>query len=257
MSHISESQSAPPGGANADRRLSPDAREDLKTVAYWISLGAAAGGLGGLLAGGVGGRVAMFVLRLTSDESVRGIQSDDDFTIGRFDLVSTLSLLAVTTLLGIVVGLVVVAGRPFFPKRGMPFAWALAGGFAGGGILVQQDGVDFTLLEPHWLAVAMFVAIPAVGAGLIAWLTEIYPRFWWRRRKLTALAALAAIPMFIFFPMAIIAAFAGGIWFLAMQWPRARCVPGWLPARIAAIAVFGLVVTLGLLDLVRDARAII
>ena len=92
---------------------------------------------------------------------------------------------------------------------------------------------------------------------MIAWLTEIYPRFWWRRRKLTALASIAAIPMLAVFPVAVIAAFVGGVWFLAMQWPRARTMPGWLPARIAAIVVFGLIVTVGLLDLVKDARAIL
>lgn len=102
-------------------------RADLVTVVYWISLGAAAGGAGGALVGGVGGRLAMFLLRLTSDSAVRGLESDDGFVIGRFDLVSTLSLLVLTTVLGASVGLIVVAGRPFFPRKGMPFAWAPAG----------------------------------------------------------------------------------------------------------------------------------
>ena len=235
----------------------PTVREDLKTVAYWISLGAAAGGLGGVLIGGVVGRIAMFILRLTSDDFVRGIESDDGFTIGRFDLVSTLQLLGVTLLMGVIVGLIVIAGRPFFPKRGMPFAWALAGAITGGAILISPDGVDFTLLEPHWLAVALFIAIPALGAGLIAWLTEVYPRFWWRKRKLSVLAALAAIPVVIFFPIAIVALFVGGIWFLAMRSPAARGMPAWRPARVAAIVVFGVIVALGLLDLTGDVRAII
>lgn len=46
-------------------------RQDLKTIVFWISLGSAAGGLGGLLVGGIGGRLAMLVLRLTSNDSVR------------------------------------------------------------------------------------------------------------------------------------------------------------------------------------------
>ena len=246
-----------PTDAAPTGRLSSEARADLKTVAYWISLGAAAGGLGGGLVGGVGGRLAMFILRLTSADSVRGIESDDGFTIGRFDFFSTLQLIAVTTLMGIIVGLIVVAGRPFFPKRGMPFAWAFAGAITGGAILIHEDGVDFTVLEPHSLAVALFIAIPAIGAGLIAWLTELYPRFWWKKRKLTVLASVAAIPIVIFFPLAFVAILVGVLWFLAMQWPRTRAMPSWTPARIAAIVVFGLIVVLGLLNLTSDVRAIV
>ena len=242
---------APAGG------LAPSARADLKTVAYWLTLGAAAGGLGGALVGGIGGRLAMLLLRFTSDDSVRGLESDDGFIVGRFSLFDTVQLVAVTVIMGASVGLIVVAGRPFFPKRGMPFAWALAGAITGGAILISPDGVDFTLLEPHWLAVALFIAIPAIGAGIIAWLTELYPRFWWRKRKLTVLAGLAAVPVLILFPVAIFVLVVGGIWFLVMQWPAARSMPAWQPARIAALAVFGIIVLLGLLNLTSDVREIV
>jgi hypothetical protein len=226
-------------------------------VAYWISLGAAAGGLGGLLVGGFGGRLAMFVLRLTSDDRVRGIESDDGFIIGRFDLTSTLSLLFVTAIMGAVVGLIVVAGRPFFPGRGMPLAWGLAGAITGGAILIQKDGVDFTALEPQLLAVALFIAIPAAGAGLIAWLTEAYPGFWWRNRKLTVVAGVTTLPLIPVFPILIAAALVGIVWLAGMQTPQTRGLPAWKPARAAAAVVFAVVVLLGLNDLVNDTRAIL
>ena len=245
------------GTSGAPAPAATSLRADAGTIAYWISLGAAAGGLGGLLVGGIGGRLAMFLLRLTSDDSVRGIQSDDDFTIGRFDLSSTLSLLIVTMIFGAVVGLIVVAGRPFFPRRGMPIAWGLAGAVTGGAILIQKDGVDFTLLEPHLLAVALFIAIPALGAGLIAWLTELYPGFWWRKRKLTAVAGVTLLPLIPAFPVLVFAALVGAVWLAAMQLPRGRRFPGWRPARIAAIAVFSVIVLLGLKDLVADSQAIL
>ncbi len=235
----------------------PTMRGDVKMLAYWLSLGAAAGGSGGALIGGIGGRIAMFILRLTSDDSVRGLESDDGFIIGRFDLTATVSLIFVTSVLGAIVGLIVVAGQPFFPKRGMPFAWALAGAITGGALLISEDGIDFTLLGPHALAVALFIAIPAIGAGSIAWLTEVYPRFWWRNRPLTALAAIPAAPLVIFFPVAIFALLVCGIWLLALQLPRVRAMPAWKPIRALATVVFGLIVTLGLLDLVGDVRAII
>jgi hypothetical protein len=230
---------------------------NLKRVAYWLTLGAAAGGLGGAIAGGIGGRFAMFVLRLTSDGSVDGLISDDGFTIGRFDFLDTAGLVLVTTALGTIVGLLVVAGRPFFPARRMPFAWGLAGAAAGGALLVHQDGVDFTLLEPHWLAVALFVAVPGLGAGLIAWLTELYPRFWWRNWRATVAAGGAGLPVVVGFPIAVAAILGGTVWALAMTSPRLRPLPRWRPARIAADAVFALVVGIGAVDLFNDAAAII
>ena len=52
------------------------ARRDLAFLWRWVLLGGAAGALAGLLVGGIGGRLAMFVLRRTSDQSVVGIESD-------------------------------------------------------------------------------------------------------------------------------------------------------------------------------------
>lgn len=80
-----------------------------------------------------------------------------------------------------------------------------------------------------------FIAIPAVGAGLIAWLTEVYPRFWWRNRKLTALAALGAVPVLILFPVAIFFVLAASGWLLAMQSRFVRTTPTWQPVRILAM----------------------
>lgn len=254
ITHSRPASAARPAGAGAD---TPTMRENLRVVGYWLTLGAAAGGLGGFAFGGVGGRIAMFVLRLTSDDSVRGIESDDGFIIGRFDVADTGNLLFVTAVMGAIVGLIVVAGRPFLPKHGMPFAWALAGAITGGALLIQRDGVDFTLLEPHWLAVSLFVAIPSAGAGFIAWLTQAFQGFWGRNRKLTALAVLPAIPLVIFFPVAIVALLVSGGWSLALRSARLRAMPGWKPARIAAIAVFGIVVAAGAADLTRDVEAIL
>jgi hypothetical protein len=56
----------------------------------------------GVVVGGVGSRVAMLVLRLTSPDHVRGVTSDDGFTIGRVTLSGTYNLL----LLGAAVGII-------------------------------------------------------------------------------------------------------------------------------------------------------
>ena len=58
-------------------------RSWLDSLLMAIEVGSAAGGMSGLLWGGVGGRVAMRVVLLTSDDRVRGLTSDDGFEIGR------------------------------------------------------------------------------------------------------------------------------------------------------------------------------
>ncbi len=256
MAHIPEGV-APPPAADGDRAANPTLSEDFKTVAYWLSLGAAAGGLGGFVAGGIGGRLAMFVLRLTSEASVRGIESDDGFIIGRFDFTSTLNLLFVTAFLGSFFGLFVVLGRPFLPSRWMPAAWAGAGATVGGAVLIHGDGVDFTLIEPHWLAVALFIVIPAAGGALIAWLIERLHPIWWKRRKATAAVSLGAVPAIVFFPVAIVGVVGGAIWLLASRIEGLRGVPQWRPARILALAVFAAVVVLGSIGLIGDVQDVL
>lgn len=230
---------------------------DLKMLARWISLGACAGGLGGLLVGGVGGRLAMLLLRFTTDTSIKGIESDDGFLMGRFDLSSTISLLAVCTVLGSLGGLIAVFGRPFFPRRYVWIGWPLAAGAIVGSIIVKSDGVDFTLLEPKLLAILMFIAIPAIGALLITWLIEVWEPWWWSNWKRTLLAAIPGLPALIFFPIGIMVAIVALVWFLALRVSLFRELPTLQPIRILALAVFGLLTGLGLLALGNDVREIL
>jgi len=44
---------------------------------------------------------------------------------------------------------------------------ALATGVVDGSILVHADGVDYRVLKPTWLAIALFVALPAAFGWLI------------------------------------------------------------------------------------------
>lgn len=174
-------------------RVVPGPRDDLSAIGRWALLGAAAGALAGALIGGVGGRLAMFVLRVTSSDAVRGVESDDGFIIGRFSL-DTGFLVAVTTMLGAASGLLYVATRSFIPERVRVAGWAAAGGVVGGSLIIRPDGVDFTLLNPLWLAVALFIVIPAGGAGVTAALVERWSRtWWWRNRRRTLVAALPAV----------------------------------------------------------------
>jgi hypothetical protein len=130
----------------------------------------AVAGIGvGVLVVGFGSRLAMLALRLTSPNNVIGIQSDDDFTIGRFTLGGTYNLL----MLGGAVGIIGVAVYQCVSPRLVGPHWfrrltiALAAGAVGGSLLVHSDGIDFRLLKPTWFAIGLFVLLPALFAVAI------------------------------------------------------------------------------------------
>jgi hypothetical protein len=231
---------------------STSVQDDALMVARWATLGAAAGGLGGFIVGGIGGRIAMFVLRLTSPDYIRGAESDDGFEMGRFDISSTGQLLLVTTILGILGGLIVVAGRPFFPRKYAPFGWALAAGAIVGATIVHDDGVDFTLIEPVGLAVAMFIGIPAIGAYTIAEFVYRAEPWWWKDRKRTLALGAFGLPIFIGFPIAIAATLISAAWLAALRIPGVHDLGRARSIRVLALAVFAVLTGMGLFALAND-----
>lgn len=142
-------------------------RRDARVTASYLGSGLIAGIAGGFLIGGVGSRLAMFVLRVTSGPSVVGLISDDGFEIGRVSTDSLFLLLFGTTL-GAAVGLLYLLTRAWIPPRFRTLCFGILGGLVGGSAIVHAEGIDFRLLEPVWLAVVMFVVIPAAGAAAIA-----------------------------------------------------------------------------------------
>ena len=150
----------------SERRLLDDAL----LVARSLSAVVGAGALAGFVIGGVGGRLAMLILRLTSDPGVRGLTSDDGFTIGVVSSATTF-LLGATAILGVLGGVAYLLVRSWLPKRTRPVVFGALCGLVGGAEVIRPGGVDFTLLAPRWLAVTMFVALPAaygVAVGLLA-----------------------------------------------------------------------------------------
>lgn len=118
----------------------------------------------GVIVAGLGSRLAMLALRLTSPDSVRGLTSDDGFEIGRLTLGGTYNLLMLGAAVGVVGAVAYGAVKPWLVGPG----WfrratvAAASGAVVGSMLVHDDGVDFHVLKPMWLAVALFVALPAL-----------------------------------------------------------------------------------------------
>jgi hypothetical protein len=136
-------------------------RQDAARSARTLGAGLWAGLLSGVVLGGIGGRLAMFVLRVSSDPRVVGMTTDDGFVIGRFTT-DTGFLVLVTTALGGLGGIFYLAVRPWLPARARPVLIGILGAMVGGAAIIRPDGIDFTALEPLWLAVAMFIAIPGL-----------------------------------------------------------------------------------------------
>jgi hypothetical protein len=142
-----------------------------RAIAARVSSAVVIGLLTGAIVGGLGGRIAMFVLRLTSDPSLRGLETDDGFTIGIVSGATTF-LVGLTAILGAMGALAYLAMRPWVPPRLRPWTSGIIAGVAGGAAVIRPEGIDFRLLEPLGLAVAMFVALPAIYGAILALLVE-------------------------------------------------------------------------------------
>ncbi len=140
-------------------------------AARFLSVGVATGFIAGLLIGGVGGRLAMLVLRLTSDPALHGMLTDDEFTIG---VVSgeTFFLLAATALVGAIGGVLYLIARTWVPRRARGWASAVVFGSIGAAFSIRPGGIDFTLLSPIPLAAVMFVALPVAYGLVLSWAIE-------------------------------------------------------------------------------------
>lgn len=140
-----------------------------------VAVAATAGLATGALVGGLGGRLAMLVLRLTSDPALHGVKTDDGFTIG---IVSgaTLFLVAFTAFLGVLAGLAYLLARTWLPARSRPIVSAILAALIGGSQVIRPGGIDFTLLDPPWLAIVLFILIPAAFGVFLAKLVERWLR---------------------------------------------------------------------------------
>ena len=168
-------------------------RDDALAVGWWVLVGAGAGAIAGFVVGGLGGRLAMLLLRLTSPESVIGLVSDDGFVIGDVTT-STFGLAFGMAVLGAANGVLYAAVRTAIPLRLRLPLWVSFAALVGGASFVHEDGVDFTLLEPAALAIALFVALPGIAAAVVVLLVERWSVATpWGDRRLTALLIVAAL----------------------------------------------------------------
>ncbi len=219
------------------------------------------GVLTGALLIGVGSRLAMLVLRVTSPDHVRGVTSDDGFTIGEVTLGGTYNLL----MLGAAVGIIGAAAYRMVAPWLIGPLWfrrlttGLASGAVVGSMLVHADGIDFTVLKPKWLAIGLFVALPALFGMFIGVAVDAVgrPDSWTnrgRRRWLLPTIAVACFPTTL--PVVAATALIFGLWVLVSSCaPVQQLRDAWAYA-LAVRAVWLLVAVVGLVALVNDTRAL-
>lgn len=221
-------------------------RRDLVDAGWRVGVGLGAGALVGYVFAGPLARVLMLVLRLTSPPSVRGVTSDDGFTIGvvSFD---SLQLLLVCGTLSAFAGVVYACVRWAIPARRVRLAlWTVLCAATGGASLVHTDGLDFTLLEPTALAVGGFVALPAVTGLLVALLVDRFTSVPPARNRTT----VAILAPGILAPPAIVAAAVAGVLMVI-----ATRIPGTAVRRATGVGVAAVslvLIAVAGVDLARD-----
>jgi len=176
----------------------------------------AAGAVSGLLVGGIGGRLAMMLLARLSPAAT-GLRSDDDFVIGQLTLSGTVNLLVLGTLLGVLGGgiYIVLRGLLIGPRWFQILSISLGPAVVVGAMLVKPEGIDFTVLRPVWLAIALFMLVPGLYAALLTVLCERWlgPE----GRLLHARRPLALAPLILWLPLAPVPLLLALAWALVVR----------------------------------------
>lgn len=212
----------------------------------------------GVIVAGLGSRLAMLLLRFTSSDTVDGIASDDGFTIGRFTLAGTYNLLLIGAGVGVLGAAAYQWVRPWLigPRWFRYATLALAAGAVVGSMLVHADGIDFVLLDPMWLAVSLFVALPAVFAVCIAFAVDRVDRHLdqhpagGRRRWVVPVLLVVAFPPVVVVLMIAVAVLVP--WVLVRDEPPVRSLVGRPVAANAVRVAWLAIAVLGLMALVGD-----
>ena len=212
----------------------------------------------GVLVAGVGSRLAMLVLRMTSPDEVIGVTSDDGFEIGRFTLGGTYNLLVLGASIGVIGAAAYRAVQPWLlgPTWFRRLTVAAGSGAVVGSMLIHADGIDFRFLKPTWLAVGLFVALPALFGAVIGVVVDrisanVTQQGW--RRWVVPTVLVAAFPPAIV--MVAIASVVLAVWVPVRQGLEST---GGLPkpAGLGVRAVWMLIALAGLAALVGDVRAL-
>ncbi len=133
----------------------------------------AAGALGGLVAGGIGSRVAMRVVAIVDGDS-EGRLTDSRARVGEFTVGGTLGLFVVTTIAGVLGGFLYLGIRRWIPATHVPkgLVFGLAVMIVPGIVVFNPDNPDLQMFEPVLLFHALFIGIFLLYGMIVASVAE-------------------------------------------------------------------------------------
>ena len=160
----------------------------------------AAGVVVGLVVAGLGSRVVMRVLAL-ADSDARGTVTEAGNRVGEITAGGTLALILFVGIpAGVAAGLIVFLVRRWLPPRlvwrGLALSLVLLALL--GGTVIDADNIDFRLLEPPGLAVALFGVLFFLAGYALAvladrWAPGAPPVFYRRGVTVVGAIVLAAV----------------------------------------------------------------
>ena len=236
--------------------VSTPVRDELGAALSRLARITVLGVLLGALVGGVLGRLVMLLLARLNDAATGRI-SDDGFEMGRFTLSGSANLVLVSAGLGLVGAgfYFVLRGLMIGPRWFRLLSVSVGAAAVTATQIVHTDGVDFTLLEPAWLAIGLFVALPAVYvAWLSAWSEAVIDGDRLTARRWTVLGLLLWVP---FAPVLVVLALGRAAAAAARRTPTGRAVvdaPLWPWVARGALTVLFLV---AVADLASDWQTLV
>jgi len=158
----------------------------------------AAGAIGGLVVGGVGGRIVMRLVAIM-DPSSDGARTDFGGTAGEITLGGTLNLVIITTIAGVAGGFAYMLLRRWIlgsgARRGLLFGLGVA--LVPAIPIVNEDNPDLQIFEPVLVIVAMLWLLFLLYGLAVGWLADAFhpaPPASERRRTVMAVhGVLAAV----------------------------------------------------------------
>jgi hypothetical protein len=192
--------------------------EQAKRALWFLDIGMIGAVVGGLLAAGAGGRLAMRLLAATSGDRVQGQITEADEVVGEITVGGTIGFIVFGGLFaGLVSSVIYLLLRKWLPN-------GLVGGLVLGGLLLvtlgsrveplRSNNPDFDLVAPTWLAVSVFVALAFLHAllsvAVMARISRSLPLLAPRRTVVLAyLPLLLLLPTVFFGGVVVIVLLAG------------------------------------------------
>ena len=176
----------------SERELGPLEAEPLMRS---LAVGTLSGFVAGLIAGGVGSRIAMRIVAITAGDADQGAITDAEATVGEITAGGTAFVIFIGGGAGALGGLLYLAARRWLADagrwRGLVFGLLLLATF--GSVIIEADNPDFDRFGYRTLNIAMFAALFIIFGLLVAPLFERIeqglPRISLRPSGLGALAA--------------------------------------------------------------------